>query len=202
MPFFLILLLTASTLLQGELIDIQKYNDNIELDFRYAQEDNFANHPFYPCQHIYVDAFVAKALTRVQRELAKEGMGLTIYEAYRPASVQTLLDKARQEYQMEVYFNDAPHYRKGLGVDVGIYYLDGQILALPTPWGMDCAEAYQDYPYHSAMVFHNKALLEKVMRNNGFEPLRERWWHFDLKGYEMAPDLEIEPTQYPCAKVF
>ena len=179
----------------GELIDIHKHNNRIQVDLQYAQDGNILGYPFYPCRHVYVDVFLAQRLTRVEKELAKEGLGLIVYEGYRPTSVQQMIDKARQEHQHEVYFDDAPHYRKGLGVDVGIFYLDGQEIALPTPWGFDCAEAYQDYPYHSATVYHNKALLEKVMMHNGFQPLRERWWHFDIKGFEMASDLNTETSE-------
>lgn|GEM_PF-5325123 len=197
---YLILFLCCTVHLQAELLDIKKYNEKIKVDLQYAEEGNLLGYPFYPCHHVFVDPFVAQRLTRVQKELAKEGIGLIVYEGYRPASIQHMINRARQEHQVDMYFDEAPHYRKGLGVDVGIYYLDGQNIALPTPWGMDCAEAYQDYPYHSAMVYHNKALLEKVMIHNGFQPLRDRWWHYDLKGYEMAPDLDVETCElYPCA---
>lgn len=191
--------------LQGELVDIQKYNDKIEVNLHYGDDGNFLGYQFYPCRHVFVDGFVAARLTRVQKELAKEGIGLIVYEGYRPASVQRKIDDARQEHKWTMYFDERPHYRKGLGVDIGIYYLDGQNLALPTPWGIDCAEAYQDFPFHDAIIYHNKALLENVMIRNGFEPLRERWWHFDMKGYEMSPDLDTETDElYPCSisKVF
>lgn len=188
--FLLFLFAFASA--QGELVDIQKYNKKIQVDLRYSQPDNILACSFYPCRQIFVDLFVAQRLARVERELAKEGLGLVVYEGYRPPSIQKMIDRVRASQNLEFIFDDTCHYCKGLGVDVGIYYLDGQCMSVPCPWGMDCAEAYQDYPYLNANAYHNKAILERVMTHNGFQPLRERWWHFDLKGYEMAPDLEVE----------
>jgi D-alanyl-D-alanine dipeptidase len=175
------------------LVDIQTVNSRIQVDLRYATAGNPLGRPFYPSSTLFVDSYVATRLGRVQKELEKQGMGLVIYEGYRPPSVQRALDMCRCEKGSECYrFDDAAQYRKGVGVDVAIYYLEGQPLQLPTPWGVDCEEAHQDYYHLPAHVYHNRTLLTELMMRNGFVPLRERWWHFDLKGWQNSPELPYE----------
>lgn len=177
----------------ADLVDLQSQPTSIPVDLRYATTNNKLETALYPAPKIYVDEFVARNLGRVQRDLAKEGLGLIVYEGYRPQSVQSVLDDYHQFNSCFSYqFDDSAHYRKGLGVDVGIYYLDGQPLNLPTEWGDDCAKAYRDYPFHDGCTYHNSAILAKYMAIYGFEPMRERWWHFDLRGWELAPNLNFE----------
>jgi len=193
MKTFLLSLLCFFPLFGEDLVNIQYFNDNIVVDMRYATTLNMLQQPIYPSHYVYLDGYVATRLGRVQKDLAKEGLGLIVYEGYRPPSVQAFLNQWRCKHCHHTYqFDDAPHYRKGLGVDVAIYYMSGQPLELPTAWGHDCARAYRDFPFLECHVFHNSAILEKIMVQNGFVPMRERWWHFDLKGWELAPDLNLE----------
>ena len=191
--FSLVIFWTAFLGATHDLVDIQAFNPHVLVDMRYATQHNPLGKAIYPSHKIYIDGYVATRLGRVQRELAREGLGLIIYEGYRPPSVQAILDAHREKHSHHCYqFDDSGHYRKALGVDVSIYYSDCQLLELPTPWGEDGARAYQDYPYLPAHVYHNRMILEKYMKRHGFVPMRERWWHFDLKGWEMAPDLNLE----------
>lgn len=176
----------------SSLVDVRKLNNDIAVDLRYATTNNVFQRVFYPSPTIYVDSCVALRLSRIQRELSKQGIGLIVFEGYRPPSIQQALDimNLSQEYR----FDDTEHYRKGLGVDVGLYYLDGQDLEVPSPWGIDCERAYQDFYDLPAMAYHNRTLLTEIMMRHGFVPLRERWWHFDLKGWDNAPNLSYEPV--------
>jgi D-alanyl-D-alanine dipeptidase len=37
----------------------------------------------------------------------------------------------------------------------------------------------------------NRELLEKVMVKHGFEPFPTEWWHFDFKGWEAYPVMDV-----------
>ncbi len=184
---------------QADLVDIHKFNPKIHVDFRYGTDNNYLGRPLYPAYRIYVDAFVATRLGRVQRDLAKEeGLGLIIYQGYRPPSVQAYIESLVCPACLWRVREEAPHYRKGLGVDVAIYYLDGLPLRLPTGYDDVTAAAYRDYPFLSCHVYHNRTILEKYMHRYGFESQREKWWHFDLRGWDQAPDLCIEYNELLC----
>ena len=108
------------------LVDLHKVNPKIRIDLRYGTIFNPLWQQFYPhSATIYVENYVAVRLSRIQKELEKKGFGLVIYEGYRPPSIQTALEKVRCEMgETKFRFDDAPHYRKGVGVDVAIYYLE------------------------------------------------------------------------------
>lgn len=190
--FFLACCLAVISGGHADLVNIKSVQPQIYVDFRYASDYNSLQRPLYPFAEIYVDRFVAHRLGRVMYDLAKDGLGLVIYEGYRPPSVQRTIESLSCDNCQARARDDAPHYRKGLGVDVAIYYLDGQICELPTEYGVICPKTYRDYLYNGPNVYHNSALLEQVMCRYGFVPMREKWWHFDLRGWEEAPDLAIE----------
>ena len=77
----------AGPLTRASLIDVHTYAPDISLDLRYATRDNFTRAvlPGY-CKPIAVlRKPAAQALGRVQRRLRKQGLGLLVYDAYRPA---------------------------------------------------------------------------------------------------------------------
>lgn len=156
------------------LVDLQEYNPKIWVHLHtFTDESGNQINPLY---NLFVEETVASRLTRIQGDLAKEGIGLIVYQGYLPPNP----------------FDDSPHYRKGLGVDVDLYYLDGQSLAMPTFYGdVDAPAAYRDFPYLPAHVFHNRALLDKHMLAHGFVPQRENWWHYNIKGWQDFPSLTV-----------
>jgi D-alanyl-D-alanine dipeptidase len=132
----------------------------------------------YHCDKIYVHRHVASRLKRVQQDLATLGLGLIVFEGYRPPS--------------EEQFPDENVYSKGTGIDVSIYYLNDCHLAMPTEYGDDSPRARRDYIEHPAHVFHNCWILEKHMIKYGFESQIDNWWHFNLKGWDCQEDLNME----------
>jgi D-alanyl-D-alanine dipeptidase len=40
-------------------------------------------------------------------------------------------------------------------------------------------------------ALRNRQILEDAMVRHGFTPLPSEWWHFDYKGYEGKPNLDI-----------
>src|SRR5476649_1846471 len=59
----------------------------IAQDMRYATADNFTGHPLpgYDAPECVLRRDVAVALQRVQADLARENMGLKVYDCYRPS---------------------------------------------------------------------------------------------------------------------
>jgi zinc D-Ala-D-Ala dipeptidase len=178
-----------------DLVDINKFNPNIRIDFRYASFNNYIGCPLYPSNRIFIDRFVAMRLGRVQRDLAVEGLGLLVYQGYRPPSVHEKICAHFRTTGRRNLEEEGAHYCKGLGVDVAVFYLNGQPLHLPCEYDKECAAAYRNYPYVPAHAYHNSAVLEKYMSRHGFTSQRENWWHFDLRGWESAPNLDVEYAQ-------
>lgn len=193
MQRFLILLLCFSTQLFGnQLVDIKSVAPKISVQnvclIPYGYEaDN-------PCHEkpIYLDEYAAIRLKRVSEDLREQGLGLIVYAGYRSPFVQEWVASKMKDAPAEEIEKDAAHYRKGLGVDVALYYLNGQNLGLPSFYGERSLRACRDYPCNPPVVYHHCQLLETYMRKHGFISYSENWWHFDLKGWEEAPNLDIQ----------
>ena len=70
-----------------DLVELTTLDPTILLDVRYAREDNFLGRPVYPQARAFLQRAAAQALVRVHRSLASEGLGLLVFDGYRPWSV-------------------------------------------------------------------------------------------------------------------
>ncbi|RAQ42568.1 peptidase M15, partial [Arthrospira sp. O9.13F] len=71
----------------NRLVDIQSVNRNIRLDIRYATPNNFVNRTLYPVSRCLLRRPFAQRLSDVQKDLETMGLGLMVYDCYRPWSV-------------------------------------------------------------------------------------------------------------------
>ena len=77
---------------EGPLVDIQSVNPTIMVELRYAANNNLVKHPLYPQgTRALARPEVVAALTKAQTILRRYQYGLKIWDAYRPAAVQTKL---------------------------------------------------------------------------------------------------------------
>lgn len=69
-----------------DLVDVRDIEPSIRTDIRYAGADNFVGEPVegYEAARCMLSRPAAEALARVQRELAADGLGLLVYDCYRP----------------------------------------------------------------------------------------------------------------------
>lgn len=64
--------------------DLRDAISGIVIDLRYATENNFMQQAVYNIARPLLRAPAARALRAVQRELAAHGLGIKIWDAYRP----------------------------------------------------------------------------------------------------------------------
>lgn len=190
--FFLFLICLSSSLTANELVDIKSVVPKIHVENRCLVPYGYPAQVSIHSSPIYLDEYAALRLRRVEDDLSKLGLGLIIYAGYRSPLTQILVNANQEGVSSEAIEADAAHYRKGLGVDVAIYYLDGQPLHLPSEYGEKSPRALRDYPYLKPHAYHNSLVLQNYMRKHGFISQPENWWHFDLKGWEESPNLDIE----------
>src|SRR6266516_3821398 len=69
------------------LVDLQTFIPGVVLDIRYATTNNFMHEQLYPIAKAYLRYPAAVALRDVQNELAKQHLGLKIFDAYRPYGI-------------------------------------------------------------------------------------------------------------------
>ncbi|MCO4292817.1 M15 family metallopeptidase [Solitalea sp. MAHUQ-68] len=180
------------------LIEIQKEIPNIALDIRYASTNNFMHEKMYNLAKAYTRLPVLSALKNVQKELNEKGLGLKIFDAYRPYTITV----AFYEKQKDSIFVATPwkgsRHNRGCAIDLTIINLkNGKELEMPTPFDDFTEKANTDYPHLPKKVIENRQLLKDIMTKNGFTAYKDEWWHFDFNGWKEfdVTDISFEDLQ-------
>lgn len=177
---------------EKQLVELKKYIPGIKLDIRYATKNNFANIAVYKQARAFARLPVAKALKSVQAELNKSGLGLKIFDGYRPYSVTVKFFDIAADKNFVANPKDGSRHNRGCAIDLTIINLKtGKDLNMPTPYDSFAAAASPDYQNLSADVIKNRDLLINVMERNGFRVLDNEWWHFDFKGWKNFELMDI-----------
>jgi len=173
-----------------EMVDLA--TTGVALDLRYATTNNFMHERLYPVAKAYLRAPVAAALADVERELAAEGLGLKIWDAYRPYSVTVKMWEPIKNPDFVADPKKGSRHNRGAAVDLTLIDLKtGKELAMPTGYDSFTPRSRNDFNDLPAEVLANRAKLRDVMTRHGFEPLPSEWWHYDFKGWERFELLDV-----------
>ncbi|MEJ7691949.1 M15 family metallopeptidase [Daejeonella sp.] len=172
-----------------QLVELKKYIPGLKLDIRYATKNNFAKQAVYKQARAFARLPVANSLKKVQAELKRSGLGLKIFDGYRPYSVTVKFFDLASDKNFVANPKDGSRHNRGCAVDLTIINLKtGKDLNMPTPYDSFEAAASPDYKDLPAEVIKNRDLLIGVMERNGFQVMYNEWWHFDFKGWK---DFEL-----------
>lgn len=174
------------------LVPVEQVHPPCLQEIRYATKYNFTGQILYPLPRAFLHHDTARALRRVQRDLQKRGLGLKIWDAYRPLSVQqSMWNLIRDErYVSNPAVNKGRHTR-GTAVDVTLVDRLGRELTMPSEFDDFSERAHRDYSGGTHEQRTNRQLLQNVMQRHGFVGYPTEWWHFDLKGWESYPPLDV-----------
>jgi D-alanyl-D-alanine dipeptidase len=165
-------------------------------EVRYATRHNFTGRVLYPLPRVFLHRDAARALARVQRDLQKRGLGLKVWDAYRPLSVQWKMWHLvpDERYVSNPAKNKGRHTR-GTAVDVTLVDKLGRELPMPSDFDDFSERAHRDYLGGTAGQRRNRQILQDVMTKHGFTGYPTEWWHFDLEDWEKYPPLDIPIDQ-------
>ena len=157
-------------------------DSTIILDLRYATENNFVKEQMYDCGRCFLRPRVARRVYRAHQILKKRGLGLKMFDCYRPRPIQQKLwDKVPNANYVTPPAKDSMH-NKGSAVDLTIVNEDGDELYMGTEFdyfGKEGHHTYQDLPKE---VLANRRLLKSTMEEVGLAAIRTEWWHYSFKG--------------------
>jgi D-alanyl-D-alanine dipeptidase len=161
-------------------------------EVRYATRHNFTGRVIYPLPRVFLHRDTARALARVQRDLQRRGLGLKVWDAYRPLGVQQKMwNLIRDERYVSNPAKNKGRHTRGTAVDVTLVDKLGRELPMPSDFDDFSERAHRDYRGGTAEERSNRQLLEDVMQKHGFTGYPTEWWHFDLKDWETYPPLDI-----------
>ncbi len=176
---------------ENPLIDIQQVNPNIKIEIRYATPDNFMKETLYPEARCLLRREVAEKLSRVQQSLEKQGLGLKIFDGYRPLSVQK---KMWARFPLEGFVANpakGSNHNRGAAVDLTLVDSQGNELPMPSAYDEFSERAHRDYHGGTPEERKNRQILQEAMEKEGFHGLSTEWWHFEDKSAKTYPILDL-----------
>lgn len=179
-----------------DLVNIKELDSTIIVDLKYATAGNFLNDTLYSANICLLRRAVAERLVKVQKMLQAEGLGLKIWDGYRPLSVQK---KMWQKLPDPRYVADparGSNHNRGAAVDVTLVDRYGNELEMPTKFDDFSPAAASDYPHGSATARKNRERLKQAMRSQGFRPTSSEWWHFNAHDCKKYSILDIPLEQF------
>ena len=183
-------------------VDAARVVPGLRVEMRYTTAHNFVGRPIdgYEAPVCVLTRAAAEALARVQADLAPRGLGLKVYDCYRPqravadfarwaadlsdqstkAEFHPNVDKARL-FELGYIAARSGHSR-GSTLDLTIVDLaTGAEIDMGTPFDLFDTRSWPTDETVSAAARANRLLLQNAMRAHGFRSLREEWWHFTLE---------------------
>lgn len=182
------------------LADLRLGDSTIVIDARYATSHNFTGAPLpgYGPNRIYLRREAAAALARAQRRLASGGMGLKVFDGYRPVrATLAMVEWARRTGQMhlidEGYIASRSRHNLGLAVDLTLvdWSVGGREVDMGTPYDTFSAQAH--WANATGRTLRYRQLLRQVMEAEGFRQYDLEWWHYsyEVPGEPVAFDVEV-----------
>ncbi len=175
---------------RSALLEIQSVVPEIRIELKYATADNFTGQIVYDFDRCLLVKEAAFRLRDVQRELEAKGLGLKVWDGFRPIAAQW---KFWELVPDERYVSDprkGGRHTRGTAVDLTLITKDGVELPMPSAFDDFSEKAHRGFQGASEEAIANCKLLEEVMEKHGFIGLPTEWWHFDLAGWETYPTVE------------
>ena len=177
---------------ESRLVEIKKYIPEIALDIRYTTTNNFTHHRMYPQARAFARLQVVMALKDIETELKAKGLGLKIYDAYRPCAITVKFYEVTPDTNFVADPSKGSKHNRGCAIDLSLIDLKtGKELDMPTGFDSFNRKAganYQDLPQQEIA---NRELLKSVMQAHGFRVIATEWWHYDFNGWANYPLLDI-----------
>lgn len=179
-------------------VDVGRAFPGIVLDLRYARADNFLHQAVYPRAVCLLQVPVAHRLAAAQAALRREGYGLSLWDCYRPLSVQRRMWKLVPDPRWVADPAVGSNHNRGAAVDVTLVRTDGGALEMPT--------AFDDFSPRAApgagarwtpAARANYARLSEAMTAAGFRVRDTEWWHWDSQDAARHPVSDRPLTPIP-----
>ncbi len=180
--------------LQPDLVELSSLDPTLQFDIRYASDHNFLGVAVYQHPMAFLQRPAALALLAAHRELSSRGLGLLVFDGYRPWYVTKIFWDATPPDLSEYVANpaDGSRHNRGCAVDLTLYDLrSGRPLPMPSGYDEFSERAHLDYRGGSEQTRANRERLQEVMQEHGFLPYASEWWHFDYRDWKKYPILNV-----------
>tara|TARA_B110000259_G_C13953795_1_gene377882 strand:- start:82 stop:759 length:678 start_codon:yes stop_codon:yes gene_type:complete len=195
----------SAQVIPAGFVNLNKEIPNLVVDLRYASSENFTGRvvPGYNSSKAIGTEDLATALKKVQAQLKPYGLGLKLFDAYRPQiAVNTFIIWAdyssdtlkKEEYYPDLkknslfelgYIAEKSAHTKGSTVDITLIYLEGinkgKEVDMGGKWDYFSKKSNFTFQGITSKQYQNRELLRNLMESEAFLPYDKEWWHFTLK---------------------
>jgi D-alanyl-D-alanine dipeptidase len=174
------------------LVEIKKYIPAIVLDIRYATTNNFMHQRMYQQAKAFARLPVVLALKDVEADLKTRGLGIKIYDAYRPYAITVKFYEQARDTNFVADPRKGSKHNRGCAIDMTLIDLKtGKELDMPTGFDSFSKKAAANYPGLPKQELADRELLKSIMQAHGFKVVPTEWWHYDFDGWPKYPLLDI-----------
>ncbi|HEX6224860.1 MAG TPA: M15 family metallopeptidase [Chryseolinea sp.] len=178
---------------EKELIDLEKMIPSLVLDIRYATANNFTKEKIYTLAKAYARKPVAEALKKIQADLKSQGLGIKIFDAYRPYKATVRFYEVYKDTTYVASPYRGSRHNRGCALDLTLIDLKtGKELKMPTGYDSFSKAAWPSTPVKDPVARKNRTLLIAAMEKHGFRVNSSEWWHFDFIGWKKFEVLDID----------
>lgn len=176
------------------MIELKSLIPALQYELRYASKNNFTGQRLYPknTHTTYLRRKPAMALAKVAEELRGKGLGIKIWDAYRPYRTTVRFWELIHDERFVANPSKGSGHNRGTSVDLTLVDLkSGKELEMPTPF-----DDFSPAAFHGALNIDdfrikNRALLKSTMEKYGFVPLETEWWHYSWQGASAYDVLDL-----------
>ncbi|CAO5677925.1 MAG: D-alanyl-D-alanine dipeptidase [Holosporales bacterium] len=170
--------------------------DNVLLDLRYATANNFTQKKVYekPICYLHKDAYEK---LKIAIEIAASlGLGLKIFDAFRPQFAQQKLWDHTPDPTFITDPQKGSHHTRGVAIDLTLVNFSGKELDMGTPFDDFTPQSFHGNLDIAPYALQNRLTLLGIMSTAGFDFYKNEWWHYQLfnpRTYDLildAPEVD------------
>ncbi|MBS1843406.1 MAG: D-Ala-D-Ala dipeptidase VanX [Actinobacteria bacterium] len=198
--------------MNDDFVFVDEHLPGVFWDAKYATWDNFTGRPVvgYLANRIVATRQLCDALAVVREEAAALGLGLLLWDAYRPQrAVDSFVEWSRRpedgrtkprhypnieraEMFERGYIAARSGHSRGGTVDLTLFRLDnGQLAEMGGGYDLMDAVSHHGAAGIARDAARNRERLRHLMEASGFAPYEREWWHYTLAD-EPYPDTYFD----------
>lgn len=182
------------------LVELVTMDSTIRLDIRYATANNFMGRPMYVQARAFLQRPAAEALVRVHRALRERGLGVIVFDGYRPWAVTKKFWDETPPVQRKFVADPrkGSKHNRGCAVDLTLFdRTTGREVPMPSGYDDFSDKASSSYAGGTPEQLRMRRVLRTAMEKEGFRVEPGEWWHFDYKDWRNYPILDIPFERIP-----
>ena len=174
----------SDSLASAVLIDITELDETFQIYPSYATERNFTGAvlPGYEARRVLLHREAAVSLARAQADLKSDGLGLRVFDGYRPVrATLAMVDWAEASGRVDLlddgYIGRLSRHNLGIAVDVTLIDLEtGRELEMGTPYDTFTEDAHTMNA--TGEILEHRLRLKEALEAVGFQNYDKEWWHY------------------------